>query len=46
MNRPKAINTVLAVLPYYKPGKIEFAGGEKFMPAWFLGALPSLYMKE
>ncbi|MFY8149376.1 MAG: hypothetical protein ACOVNL_09190 [Prochlorococcaceae cyanobacterium] len=46
MNRPKAVQAVLAVLPYYKPGKIEFAGGEKFMPSWLLGALPSLYVKE
>ncbi|MEB3264400.1 MAG: hypothetical protein VKJ66_08525 [Synechococcus sp.] len=46
MNRPKAVQAVLAVLPYYKPGKIEFAGGEKFMPSWLLGAMPSLYVKD
>ncbi|QPN65818.1 hypothetical protein [Synechococcus sp. CBW1006] len=45
MNRPKAVQVVLAVLPYYQPGKIQFAGGEKFMPSWLLGALPSLYVK-
>ncbi|MEA5423973.1 hypothetical protein [Synechococcus sp. CCY9202] len=46
MNRPKAVQAVLAVLPYYKPGKIQFAGGGKFMPSWLLGALPSLYVKD
>ncbi len=45
MTRPKATQVVLAVLPFYPPGKIGFAGGEQFMPQWLLGALPSLYVK-
>jgi hypothetical protein len=45
MTRPKALQAVLAVLPFFPPGKIEFAGGEQFMPSWLLGALPSLYVK-
>ncbi len=46
MTRPKATQVVLAVLPFYPPGKIGFAGGEQFMPQWLLGALPSLYVKS
>jgi hypothetical protein len=46
MTRPKATQVVLAVLPFYPPGKIQFAGGEEFMPKWLLGALPSLYVKS
>ncbi|AFY28323.1 hypothetical protein Cyagr_1144 [Cyanobium gracile PCC 6307] len=46
MTRPKATQVVLAVLPFYPPGKIGFAGGEQFMPQWLLGALPSLYVKN
>jgi hypothetical protein len=46
MTRPKAAQVVLAVLPFFPPGKIGFAGGEQFMPQWLLGALPSLYVKS
>jgi hypothetical protein len=46
MTRPKATQVVLAVLPFFPPGKIGFAGGEQFMPQWLLGALPSLYVKS
>ncbi len=46
MTRPKAAQAVLAVLPFFPPGKIGFAGGEQFMPQWLLGALPSLYVKS
>ena len=46
MTRPKAIQAVLAVLPFFPPGKIGFAGGEQYMPQWLLGALPSLYVKS
>ncbi len=46
MTRPKAIQVVLAVLPFFPPGKIGFAGGEQYMPQWLLGALPSLYVKS
>jgi hypothetical protein len=45
MTRPRAVQVVLAVLPFYPPGKISFAGGEQFMPQWLLGAMPSLYVK-
>ena len=46
MTRPKATQAVLAVLPFFPPGKIGFAGGEQYMPQWLLGALPSLYVKS
>ena len=46
MTRPRAVQVVLAVLPFYPPGKISFAGGEQFMPQWLLGAMPSLYVKS
>lgn len=46
MTRPKATQVVLAVLPFFPPGKIGFAGGEQYMPQWLLGALPSLYVKS
>ena len=46
MTRPKAIQVVMAVLPFFPPGKIGFAGGEQYMPQWLLGALPSLYVKS
>ena len=36
MSRPGAINALLAVLPFYPPGKISFAGGEQHMPVWLV----------
>jgi hypothetical protein len=42
MNQPRAINALLAVLPFYPPGKIQFGGGEQFIPAWLLSDLNAL----
>lgn len=36
MARPGAINVLLAVMPFFSPGKIQFGGGEQFVPAWLL----------
>ena len=42
MNQPRALNALLAALLFYPPGKIQFGGGEKFIPAWLLSDLNSL----
>jgi hypothetical protein len=42
MNQPLAINALLAALPFYPPGKIQFGGGEQFIPAWLLSDLNAL----
>jgi len=39
MNQPNAINAMLAALPFFPPGKIQFGGGERFIPAWLLSDL-------
>lgn len=36
MARPGAINVLLAVMPFFSPGKIQFGGGEQFLPAWLM----------
>jgi len=33
---------LLAVLPFFPPGKIQFGGGEQFIPAWLLQDIASL----
>jgi hypothetical protein len=42
MSQPRAINALLAALPFYPPGKIQFGGGEQFIPAWLLSDLNAL----
>jgi hypothetical protein len=42
MAKPGALATLLAVLPFYPPGKIQFGGGERFLPPWLLQDLTSL----
>jgi hypothetical protein len=42
MNQPRAVNALLAALPFYPPGKIQFGGGEQFIPAWLLADLNQL----
>ena len=42
MNQPRAVNALLAALPFYPPGKIQFGGGEQFIPAWLLTDLNRL----
>jgi hypothetical protein len=34
LSEPKAINNLLAALLYFKSGKVSFAAGEEFIPAW------------
>lgn len=36
MAQPRAINVLLAALPFFTPGKIQFGGGEQFIPAWLM----------
>lgn len=43
MNQPQALNALLAVLPFYPPGKIQFGGGEQLIPAWLRQEISSLY---
>lgn len=43
MAQPRALNALLAVLPFYQPGKIQFGGGEQHIPAWLLQDINSLY---
>jgi hypothetical protein len=42
MNQPQAINAMLAALPFFPPGKIQFGGGERFIPAWLLSDLNAI----
>ena len=42
MSRPGAINALLAVLPFYPPGKIAFGGGEQHMPVWLVREISRL----
>jgi len=42
MNQKGSINAFLAVLPFYPPGKIQFGGGEQYIPAWMLSDLNAL----
>ena len=43
MSQPGAINALLAVLPFYAPGKLAFGGGEQHIPAWLLGEIATIY---
>lgn len=43
MSQTGAINALLAVLPFYGPGKLAFAGGEQHIPAWLLGEMATIY---
>lgn len=42
MSRPGSINALLAVLPFYPPGKIAFGGGEQHMPVWLVREIARL----
>jgi len=42
MKKPGALAVLLAVLPFFPPGKIQFGGGEQFIPAWLLQDIASL----
>ena len=42
MNQPKAVNALLAALPFFTPGRIQFGGGEQFIPAWLMADINAL----
>ncbi len=42
MAQPKAINALLASLPFFTPGRIQFGGGEQFIPPWLLADINAL----
>lgn len=42
MGQPRAINALLAALPFFTPGRIQFGGGEQFIPAWLLADINAL----
>ena len=42
MSQPRALNALLAALLFYPPGKIQFGGGEQFIPPWLLQDLNAL----
>lgn len=42
MTQPQALNALLAALLFYPPGKIQFGGGEQFIPPWLLQDLNAL----
>lgn len=42
MTKPGALPVLLAVLPFFPPGKIQFGGGEQFIPPWLLQDIASL----
>lgn len=43
MSQPRAINALLAVLPFYGPGKLAFGGGEQHIPGWLLSEIATIY---
>lgn len=42
MSRSGAIQALLAVLPFFPPGKISFGGGEQHMPVWLVREITRL----
>ena len=42
MSQPRAINALLAALPFFQPGKIQFGGGEQFIPPWLMQDIQTL----
>lgn len=42
MTQPRALNALLAALLFYPPGKIQFGGGEQFIPPWLMQDLNAL----
>ena len=42
MAQPKAINALLAALPFFTPGRIQFGGGEQFIPSWLMADINAL----
>jgi hypothetical protein len=46
MAQSKAINALLAALPFFTPGRIQFGGGEQFIPPWLLADINVLNGKR
>lgn len=46
MSQPGAINALLAVLPFYPPGKVSFAGGEQHMPVWLVREIAAFHAPQ
>jgi len=42
MSQPRAVNALLAALPFFTPGRIQFGGGEQFIPAWLMADINAL----
>jgi hypothetical protein len=42
MSQPRALNALLAVLPFFQAGRIQFGGGEQFIPPWLLQDIQAL----
>lgn len=42
MSQPRAVNGLLAALPFFTPGRIQFGGGEQFIPAWLMADINAL----
>ncbi|NDC15714.1 MAG: hypothetical protein EBZ76_11255, partial [Synechococcaceae bacterium WB9_2_170] len=42
MAQPRALNALLAALPFFQPGRIQFGGGQQFIPAWLLQDIQAL----
>ena len=42
MTQPEAVNALLAALPFFTPGRIQFGGGERYIPAWLLQDIQTL----
>lgn len=42
MSQPRSVNALLAALPFFTPGRIQFGGGEQFIPAWLMADINTL----
>ncbi len=42
MSQPRAVNALLAALPFFTPGRIQFGGGEQFIPPWLMADINAL----
>ncbi|MFY7696681.1 MAG: hypothetical protein ACOVQK_10055 [Cyanobium sp.] len=42
LNQPRAVNAMLAVLPFYPPGKIRLVGGQECLPSWLISEMAHL----
>lgn len=42
MGQARALNALLAALPFFQPGRIQFGGGEQFIPPWLMQDIQSI----